>query len=260
MLDIVVVNYKTYDLLQKFLDTLNSNKPSLEYTTVVVDNESNAVDYGKNILRMYSSDLIVNNENEGYAKACNMGASVGRNKYIGLFNSDVEFTNPDALDICVQFMEDHPEVGVCGPKQISTREGINRITNAGIFGTNKKPKHRGWRERDQGQYSENEKCLMVMGSAMIIRREAWDKIHNDSIFRSWYPNATGAMPEHPLYYEDTFLCYIMPHFGYEVYYIGEANLVHQWHETISRHGDGGKFNKSRKMFRGILDDYGVEHD
>lgn len=260
MLDIVVVNYKTYGMLQKFLDTLNEFKPSIDFTTVVVDNESNAVDFSHSVKRMYSADLIVNEENVGYAKACNMGASVGRGEYIGLFNSDVEFINSQALDTCVQFMDNHPEVGICGPKQISTKDGTHRITNAGIFGTNEKPAHRGWKERDSGQYSENEKCLMVMGSAMIIRREAWDKIQNDDIFRSWYPHASGAMPEHPLYYEDTFLCYIMPHFGYDVYYIGEAKLIHQWHETISKYGDGGNFKVSQKMFRDILDDYGVAHD
>ena len=257
-IDMVVVNYKTYDLTDRFLSSYRRFKPSTKSYMNLIDNETNLDKLCK--LEVSEVEVYPFEENLGYAKACNFGASLGDSEYIGLFNSDTEFVDDRCVDQCVEYLEAHPDVGIVGPFQFSMKDGIRRITNAGIFGTNDKPAHRAWQKIDHGEYRTNEQCLMVMGSAMFIRREAWDILANDSIFRKHYPEALGAMPEHPLYFEDTVLCYLMPHFGFKVVYMGEAEMMHRWHETISKHGDNNNFKVSREMFRSLLDDYGVEHD
>lgn len=255
-----MVNYKTYDLMDKFIRSYETFTPKSDPRLIIIDNESNANELYK--LDTTSAHVFPFKENLGYAKACNFGASLSDSKYIGLFNSDIEFVNDTCVDQCIDFMEKNPEVGITGPFQFSTIDGRRRVTNAGIFGTGDKPKHRGWLETDKGQYRENEECLMIMGSAMIIRREAWNKILDDKIFREHYPKAVGAMPEHPLYYEDTALCYAMPHFGYKVFYMGEegCELIHQWHQTIKKSGESNHFQVSREMFRSLMDDWGIAHD
>jgi len=258
-IDIVMVNYKTYDLAQKFLDTFYKFKPSTPHRLMVVDNESDTSKlYG---LNLYDSIAFPVDQNLGYAKACNF-ASVGDSTYIGIFNSDIEFVNNTCIDQCVSFLEENPEVGIVGPFQYSTNKGGRRVTNAGILGPGSKPKHRGWMEPDKGQYRFNDEVLMIMGSAMIIRRDLWSKIHNDKVFRSHFPNALGAMPETELYYEDTTLCYAAPKFGYKVFYLGEEgfDLIHQWHQTIKDDPKTGQFQRSREIFRKLMDDWGIERD
>ena len=264
-IDMVVVNYKTYGLMRKFLRTLEKYPPqTTEWNLAVVDNESDL-----DQLHCLKDSFIAHSyygldTNVGYARACNFGASLGEAKYIALLNSDLEFVNSTCVDMCVQFLEDNPDVGIVGPLQYTTQQGGGRkITHAGIFGPGSQPKHRGWLAAWDGKrFTDNSECLMISGSAMFIRREAWNAVMEDGVFRKHYPNALGAMPEHPLYYEDTALCYAMPKFGYKVYVCGEPGfeLIHQWHKTIGSSGETTHFKTSQRMFRELMDDWGIEHD
>lgn len=266
-IDMVVVNYKRYDLTKQFLDSFYQYEPSHEYTMTVVDNTpDNPVDRKLEYIKdsypwqeFYEMDLKMN---VGYAKACNIGAYLGENKYIGLFNNDVEFVNNTCIDQCIDFLDNNPDVGIVGPFQYSIQSGVRKVTNAGILGPGSAPKHRGWLETDRGQYRFNEEVLMVMGSAMIIRREFWDKMRLDPTFIHFFPHALGAMPHTPLYYEDTTLCYAAPYFGYKVFYLGEegCEIIHQWHQTIKDNPDNDVFYTSRSIFRNLMDAWGIDHD
>ena len=257
--DLVVVNYKTYDLVQKFLDSLDRFRPSHNFRVILVDNEAdlaqgNALRWGDGIKFSY----LPQSENLGYAKACNLGASVSHNPFIAFLNSDTSFINDSCVDICVDFLEANPDVGVVGPKQISSD---GRITHGGIVGSNISPQHRGWLEPDKPDaYVDIVDCVTVSGSAYFVRRDAWDAVAADPIFRKHWPDALGAMPEHRLYYEETAFSYAMPKFGFRVCYVGSAVMVHDWHGTIKRFGGDELFEVSRRAFRALMDDWGIERD
>lgn len=267
-IDIVVVNYKRYDLTKRFLDSFYKYQPSHQFTMTVIDNtpddsKDRQLEYIKDSYPWEKIREIDSKTNLGYGKACNLGASLGESEYIGLFNNDIEFVNNTCIDQCITFLDNNPDVGIVGPFQYATQKGERRVTNGGIIGPGSKPKNRGWMEIDKGQYRFNEEVLMIMGSAMIIRRSFWDKMRLDPIFLDFFPDAVGAMPHTPLYYEDTTLCYAAPHFGYKVFYLGEpgCELVHQWHQTIKDTPDESKtFVTSRGIFRKLMDAWGIEHD
>lgn len=263
-INLVVVNYKRYDLTKEFIDSFYANLPSVPYSILIFDNES-AREQSEEFLDQLPEEveMLRSEKNIGYARACNAGASVGSGEYIGLFNNDIKFVNNATIDRCVQFMDENPEVGIVGPFQYTVEKGKRKVTNAGILGPGSTPKHRGWMELDKDQYRFNEEVLMVMGSAMIIRREFWNKMRSDDTFVRFFPNASGAMPHTPLYYEDTALCYAAPHFGYKVFYLGEpgCELIHTWHQTIKDNPQSEKhFSTSREIFRSLMDAWGIEHD
>lgn len=258
-IDIIVVNYKRYDLTYRFLDSFLYFFPKSDYTLTVVDNETSSglealqlsLDAYKNIKYLSSE------ENLGYAKAVNWAASETQSKYIGIFNNDVSFLNYDCIDRCIEFLEENPDVGVVGPKQLDSK---GRLTHAGIIGSGDSPRHRAWLQPDSGEYNSPEEVVTVIGAAMIVRRSAWNAIMEDPIYRRHWPDALGAMPEHFLYYEETALNYMMPRFGYKVYYLGDAVCSHEWHQTIKEHGDMNAFEESRELFRSLLDDMEILHD
>jgi GT2 family glycosyltransferase len=260
----VVVNYKKYDLTRTFFDSFYAFQPSVDYTLTMFDNESIReeseifLDELPQEVRLLRSD-----KNLGYARACNIGANIGDGDYIGLFNNDIRFVNNATIDRCVEFMDENPEVGIVGPFQYTIDKGVRKVTNAGILGPGSTPKHRGWMEVDKDQYRFNEEVLMIMGSAMIIRRQFWNKMRKDEVFTRFFPNAVGAMPHTPLYYEDTTLCYAAPYFGYKVFYLGEpgCELIHTWHQTIKDNPSADKhFHTSREIFRKLMDEWNIEHD
>lgn len=252
-IDIIVVNYKRYDLTKRFIDTFLLNEPKSSYTLTIVDNAFEGFVAGED----FPCKVLMSSENLGYAKAINWAASETDSKYIGIFNNDVSFTNSECIDRCIQFLEDNPDVGVVGPKQLDSR---GRITHAGIVGPGDQPKHRAWLQRDTGDYDENIEVLTVIGAAMVVRREAWEAVMADEVFRKHWPDALGAMPEHFLYFEETALNYMMPRFGYKVYYVGEAVCNHEWHQSIGQFGDNNAFKESQALFRAMLDDMGILHD
>lgn len=261
-IDIVVVNYKRYDLTKKFLDTFYKFEPSSDYTLTVADNETE--EKSANFLREYYPQLRVlsTEKNLGYAGACNWGASMGDSKYIGIFNNDIEFVNNTCIDQMVNYMDKNPDVGVTGPFQFSNTNGKKMITHAGIVGTNTQPQHRGWRQTNFADYRFNDEVLTVSGSAMVVRRSFWEAVRDDAIFQKHNPGALGGMPDsHVIYFEETLLNYLAPHFGYKVVYMGEpgCEVIHQWHQTIKPEHEH-YFQDSQKKFRATLDDYGIAHD
>lgn len=248
-------------MIDRWLSSYAHFAPQHTSTEVhVVDNDS--------IAKVNSLSLPDNayvhamNDNLGYAKACNYGASLSNSKYIGLFNSDTFFVNNTCIDRCIEFLEDHPDVGVVGPLQYSRSRLPRKITSAGVIGPGYQPKQRGFNKPDNGQFRDVLEVLMVLGSAMFIRREAWDAIAHDPVFRKHWPNALGAMPEHFLYYEDTSVCYAMPKFGYRVFHVGDqgAEMVHEWHKTIGNNSSRNWLAESRVLFRSLMDDWGIQHD
>lgn len=89
-ISIVIVNYKLSDKISNLLKSLIDIK--LKHETIVVDNScSNEEKYQLNALKnRYNFNIIFNNENLGFGKACNIGVnnSIGKN---------ILFINPDSI-------------------------------------------------------------------------------------------------------------------------------------------------------------------
>lgn len=260
-ISMVIVNYHTYPMIERFLASYDKYRPQ-KFTSEVIVADNEATPQADNLSLPPHTRLEKIDDNAGYARACNYGASLSDSKYIGIFNSDTYFVNDLCIDRLITYMEQNPEVGVTGPLQYSKLTTPRQFTAAGIIGTYSSPKHRGWKKNDNGQFRDILVDIpMVVGSAMVVRREAWNEIMWDSTYRKHWPNALGAMPEHFLYYEDTALCYAMSRFGYRVDFVGDqgAEMVHEWHKTIKNSGNN-HFKESRMAFRLLMDDWGIEHD
>ena len=259
-IDLVVVNYKKYGLTSKFLKSFYKFHPSSDCSMTVVNNSGHGPSSDLLQKQFDKVSIIDNLENWGYGKACNQGAQLGNSRYIGLFNNDVQFVNDTCVDATIKFLDDNPDVGVAGPLQYTYRYGRKKITNAGIVGSHAKPNNRSWMKEDFSKYRVNEEVLSLMGAALFIRREYWDKLSQDPTYLSYFPKATGAMAETKLYYEDTILCYAAPLFGYKVFFLGEErfDLVHDWHQTIKSFPHMETTKEVKKIFQNIMSDWGID--
>lgn len=255
-IDLVVVNYGTYDLVQKLIDSYYNHRPSVDARMVLIDNESNTRKLQR--LRSRGIDVFPQDENIGYARACNAGFSVTDSRYVAFCNSDIQFLNSSAVDRMVAFMDENPEVAIVGPLQISSAGPSPRVTHAGIVGDYEKPIDRGWKKRP-AEFRFNDEVISVAGSFLVARRSAMEEIMSDEVFRKHWPDAVGPMPEHSLYFEDTAICYAVRKFGHKVFFLGEdgCEVVHSWHGTISRHGEGDHYKRSRESFMKLMRDWEI---
>ncbi len=115
---IIILTYNCLEEATKpCLESIYSCKTSLDFDVVVVDNFS--IDGTREYLTEFGRthknyNVILNEENYGYAKGINIGIRSVDADYYVLLNNDTIVTG-HWLDKMIGFLEEHAEVGIVGP-------------------------------------------------------------------------------------------------------------------------------------------------
>jgi GT2 family glycosyltransferase len=125
-LSIVIVTWNGKKYALECLDSLRPVRLKLE--VIVVDNAS--TDGTPDAIRESYPEVKVirNTENQGFAKANNIGMAEATSDILCLVNSDV-VVYPGCLEKMVEFMRANPSVGVLGPKMLSPTGGVGQSVN-----------------------------------------------------------------------------------------------------------------------------------
>ncbi len=252
MIDIIVVNYRTPNDLDRFIESFRKTAPSNAILTVVDVDPIVAYDY-----RRVPGDLIRLPQNNGYSYALNTAVAMTSGEVLGLFNADVVLLE-GTIEKCAQALSEHDDWANLGPLQYDSK-GL--VTHGGILGTQSAPTQRGWHKRLSDDFREvRDDAVMVMGSAYFTKRTVWDELTNCPIYKEIFPDATGAFLPTFLYYEETGHSYHSAAHGYKNVYYGLAECIHEWHGSIKVHGDNRAFHESQKLFRAFCDAHSIDHD
>lgn len=96
---IIIVNYNTFQLTCKCIQSVMTFTRDLEYEIILVDNASSECD-AQEFSRLFPGIILMQNrENLGFAGGNNTGISVANGKTILLLNSDTELRS-DAIGYC----------------------------------------------------------------------------------------------------------------------------------------------------------------
>ena len=125
MFGYVILHYQSIEITKKCVDKLlmfSKNNP-----IIIVDNCSQNGS-GKQLEKMYSKciniTVIINEENQGFAKGNNLGYQYIKRKYslnyVVVMNNDIMIEDNDFAVIIEQFMEKN-EVDVCGPDMVTLK-------------------------------------------------------------------------------------------------------------------------------------------
>lgn len=125
MFGYVILHYQSIEITKKCVDKLlmfSKNNP-----IIIVDNCS-PNGSGKQLEKMYSKciniTVIINEENQGFAKVNNLGYQYIKRKYslnyVVVMNNDIMIEDNDFAVIIEQFMEKN-EVDVCGPDMVTLK-------------------------------------------------------------------------------------------------------------------------------------------
>lgn len=115
-LSIIIVNYNVANLLCECLRSILAND-GVSFEVWVVDNGS--TDHSADMVRrgFPSVRLIEIPVNKGYAHANNLGLEKAKGDYLLLLNPDTVLPS-DGLRKMVDFMQEHREAGIAGPKLV----------------------------------------------------------------------------------------------------------------------------------------------
>lgn len=201
------------------LDTLFQVTPAEQFDLVVVDNGS--TDGTGELLVSFGDRLqvITNDSNLGFAKACNQGARAALQPYLLFLNNDT-IPHSGWLSALVETAERDPEIGVVGSKLLYP-DGT--VQHAGLaFDQSRLPYHVGrGRPGDDPLFNQERELKAVTGACMLIRRGFFEQVGGfDEGFRN------GC--------EDVDLCLKLGELGKRVVYQPQSVLTHHESRTEGR--------------------------
>lgn len=174
---------------------------------VVVDNHS--TDQTTVLAGGFPVQLVGNDQNIGFAAACNQGVNQLTTPYVLLLNPDAQLT-PSAVALAQQYLVDHPAVGVIG-FYLCDRFGAPQQDS---FGDEVTPWSLLTRKlQRQQRVTKPRRCGWVSGGAMLLRREAFTAVR-------------GFDEQFFLYWEDVDLCRRLRAAGWDVVFLPSAKVLH----------------------------------
>lgn len=231
-LSIIIVNYKTKNLLEQCLNSIYSENYHFSYEVSVVDNDSEDSSIEMVKKKFPQVKLIENRNNLGFAAANNQALRRSNARYLLLINPDTVVL-PDSLSVMMEFMDEHPEAGIAGCKllnpdyslQYSCRKFSNSATFflRGIHLDSIFPNNTILRKYMMFDWDHNEvrEVEWVLGSCMMVRRKAIEQV--------------GMLDENFfLYFEDQDWCYRMWKHSWKTYYVPQAQMIHYYQRRSAK--------------------------
>ena len=117
--DVVIVNYRSYDELGRCLASLEQGRSHFGQVTVI-DHESDLDEASRIGQRFPWARVVECPTNEGFAAGVNVGARQTFSSYILLLNPDC-VAHRDAVPRLVKFARTRPDAGAIGPRILALK-------------------------------------------------------------------------------------------------------------------------------------------
>ena len=209
---IITINYNGLKDTCALIETIPFND-NLE--VIVVDNASQNQEADTISQRFPQIKVIKSEKNLGFAGGNNLGIKAAHGKYLFFINNDTIFKNFN-IQVLIDRLESSSDIAIVCPK-IRFAWGTNPIQFTGYTPLSiitVRNHSIGFGEEDQGQYDTPHPTPYAHGAAMLIKREAIDKV--------------GLMPEcFFLYYEELDWSMIFTRAGYQIWYEPKCTIYHK---------------------------------
>jgi len=218
-LSIITINYNGLKDTCELIDSIPFKE---DMEVIVVDNASKQDEASIIIERYPQVTVIRSDKNLGFAGGNNLGIKEAKGKYILLINNDTYFKEFD-IEPLIERLESSDKIGIVCPK-LRFAWGNNLIQFAGytpLSNITLRNKAIGFGEEDNGQYDKAHPTPYAHGAAMLIKREAIEKV--------------GFMPEcFFLYYEEIDWSMMFTRAGYEIWYDPDCIVYHKESQTTGQ--------------------------
>lgn len=257
-LSVIVASYNTAEITVDCVRSVLETSPGISVEVVVVDDASSdatterlAEEFGDRIR------VLVNGINVHYAKTNNRGLRECRGRMAMLLNSDT-IVQPGALATLVNYMDDHPEVGACGPR-LTNPDGsvqfcIRSFPGVGVMFFQALNLHKLWENNPitnryyhlDLDYGANHTVDSLGTTAFVVRRSVWE---DDGLLDEQFQIA----------FVDLAYCAMLGARRVRIDYVGEATVVHLGSQSINLNS-ASEVRKRAQGLRLLYDKYLAERD
>jgi GT2 family glycosyltransferase len=209
-------------VLRLLADLFTRDKESVqELELIVVDNNSKDGSVEAIRREFPAVKLVAQTENRGFAGGVNPGIRVATQPLVLLLNSDVR-TSRSSIEEAARYMDEHPEVGVLGPRILHLdrspaascfRDPSLTLLTLKALGLSRL-KLLNFARYHQKVFTEPAEVDVVAGCAMMIRRD-------------FLVELGGLDEDFFMYFEETDFCFRARERGKQVHYAPIGEFLHE---------------------------------
>jgi len=218
------------------VEYLIQQKTDFDFEIIIVDNSCDAenAERLRQLKQHKNVHVIINEKNIGYIRGNNLGVAKAQGEYLIILNPDILCTDENSLQKLIDFMEQNPDVGIAGPKQVNDDGSIAMTVRAfpKLFLQIARrtflrhlPLIRKWVAYDEMQhldYTKTQPVDWLQSSFWIIRKNLWQEFG-------------GLSEDYFIFMSDPDLCFKCWKKGEKVMYYPKVEV----HADGIRCSDGG---------------------
>jgi GT2 family glycosyltransferase len=226
-ISIIIINYNTFELTCKCIESLYQFNEGFSYEIILVDNASIECDANLFKAKFPAINLIISEKNLGFAGGNNLGIQYANGNFILLLNSDTELIENSIL-MCLKKMNEDKKIGVLSTKLIfpdgkhqpaAQRFPTIKYKLIELFRIQKL-----FSKRNRGKlllgaffdHNENAEADWVWGAFFLFRKEILSLLPNQKLDDTYF-----------MYWEDVQWCMDIKKLGYKIYYFAETKIIHK---------------------------------
>lgn len=217
---IIIPVFNKLPLTMACVESIRRERTDAGFEIVVVDNGSTdgTREWLADQERAGHLRPVVNPDNLGFARGCNVGAAHARGRHLLFLNNDMEVT-PGWLDPLVSTLDTDPGVGIVGARLLFADDTIQHAGVALVRSDRDGAPHLcgvhlSYQKPADHQGAQNAQVMQIVtGACLLIRREVFAAVGG---FDERYWNGN----------EDVDLCLKAGAAGWEVVYRGESVVYH----------------------------------
>jgi GT2 family glycosyltransferase len=224
-LSVIIVSYNSIAVLENCLFSVQKAMQTIDGEIIIVDNNSKDGIKERLPSKLPGVKFIFNNENLGFAKACNQGSKISSGDNILFLNPDTVLSETCLTD-CISFLKTYEDAGAVGVRMLDDKGNFLKESKRGLpspsasfyklFGlTAMFPGSKTFGKYYQGHLSEDENnpVNVLSGAFIMVKREVFEKVNgfDESFF---------------MYGEDIDLSLRITQRGYKNYYLGKISVTH----------------------------------
>ncbi len=211
-------------MLLDALASIYEAPPKFPFEVIVVDNAS-LDDSAAHVSKQFPQvTLIANQDNRGYAEGNNQAIETAAGEFVLLLNPDV-ILPAGGLDTAVQFMQDHPDAGALGVRQVHPGGELQRSVRGfpsplatfweliGLSALFKQSRFFGSYRMTWFDYKHTAEVDQPMGTFLLMRRKVIDQIGMlDLAF--------------PIFFNEVDWCLRCKRAGWKIYFTPDVEIIH----------------------------------
>ncbi|MEO6548811.1 MAG: glycosyltransferase family 2 protein [Ferruginibacter sp.] len=225
-LSVIIINYNTFALTSKCIESLYEKLIDVTFEIVLVDNASIECDPFLFKQKFPEIKLVVSKTNTGFTGGNNLGIEHSTGDYLLLLNSDTELIN-NAPKICLDYMLANNEVGMVTAQLVYPDGNIQYncrrfrtiawelLEVVPLYKLLPKEKREALMLHHYFDHQSFANCDWVWGAFMLFPTEIIQQLPKKKLSDDFF-----------MYCEDVLWCWDFKQLGYKIHFLPQAKVMH----------------------------------